>query len=369
MKIGILTMHYRRNYGGILQSYAMMKVLQGLGHDVEVINFKYESNPKRTIATRFTSLFNRFMKFNRKNKISSIKVRPLPLEHLKAFEEFKARYMHYSLEVGNETIGSVAPLYDAIIVGSDQVWNNLFDKKLYFFFDWVPEFKGRRIAYAPCSIYQEVPQYNKTRLNELLNKFDAISVRDETTANMVKSAIGEKPKIVLDPTCLYDFSEFAKDPIIDEDYIFAYILGSEISCGHHEVLKQIKQKYGDMKVVAAIIPNVSLEVEKFADDIRYNASPSDWVNFIAHSKFVYTDSFHGCMFAMKYHKPFLAYYKDSRRVSRLKDIKDTYAIDNIIPSGNEIVLHNIDYSKVDAILKQKKILSLEYLHSSLGVEN
>jgi hypothetical protein len=71
MKIGILTMHYRRNYGGILQSYAMMKVLQGLGHDVEVINFKYESKPKRTIANRLPSLFNRFMKLIGKNKTSN----------------------------------------------------------------------------------------------------------------------------------------------------------------------------------------------------------------------------------------------------------------------------------------------------------
>lgn len=359
-------MHYRRNYGGILQSYAMMKVLQGLGLDVEVIDFRYDSKRKRGLKEKMVNFLKRYIKKQPQNS-SSISVRQLPKEHLEAFNSFKSENMYYSETVDNDTINSIVSKYDAIVVGSDQVWNNMSDSNLYYFFGWKPEYEGRRIAYAPCSIYPTAPEYNKERLKNLLNKFDAIGVRDETTAAMVQSVTGVKPQIVLDPTCLYDFDEFVSNPIIEGDYIFSYILGSEIACGHHGVIKRIKEKYGDMKVVAAIIPNVSLEVEKFADEIRYNASPSDWVNLVAHSKFVYTDSFHGCMFAMKFHKPFQAYYKDSRRVSRLLDIKETYAIDNIIPSGNEIILNDIDYKKVDAILDQKKASSLEYLNQGLGI--
>lgn len=365
MKIGILTMYYRRNYGGILQSYALMKVLQELGHDVEVIDFRYESRQKKNIITQITSKLKRLLKFKlRKN--STISVRQLPQEHIEAFNKFKNKYMKYSNEVTNDTLGTIASKYEAIMVGSDQVWNNVSDTNLFYFFGWTPDFKGLRIAYAPCSIYSVVPQNNKQRLSTLINKFNAIGVRDETTASMVQCVVGERPQIVLDPSCLYDYAEFVQDSLIKGDYIFAYILGSEIACGHHEVIRSIKEKYGDMKVVAAIIPNVSLEVEKFADDIRYNASPSDWVNFIAHAKFVYTDSFHGCMFAMKYHKQFLAYYKDSRRVSRLKDIKATYSIDNILPSGSDIILHDIDYYNVDILLAKKKEESMAFICKSLA---
>lgn len=359
-------MYYRRNYGGILQSYAMMKVLQGLGHNVEVIDFRYDSHQKQHIVERIISKIRSLLKANSTKK-SSISVRQLPKEHIEAFNQFKAEYMTYSDVAINDTVGLIASRYEAIVVGSDQVWNNVFDANLFYFFGWVPEYKGLRIAYAPCSIYPSVPKYNRLRLRNLFNKFDAIAVRDDTTATMVVSVTGERPQIVLDPSCLYDYSEFVQDALIKDDYIFTYILGSEIACGHSEVIKRIKERHGDMKVVAAIIPDVSLEVEKFADDIRYNASPSDWVNLVANSKFVYTDSFHGCMFAMKFHKPFLAYYKDSRRVSRLLDIKETYAIDSIIPSGGEIVLSDIDYKKVDAILEQNKTSSLEYLRHSLGI--
>ena len=364
MKIGILTMYYRRNYGGILQSYAMMKVLQGLGHQVEVIDFRYDSHQNQRIFDRIISKIKSLLKDTVK-KQTSISVRQLPLEHIEAFNRFKVEYMDYSDVATNDTIASIASRYEAVVVGSDQVWNNVYDANLFYFFGWTPEYKGMRIAYAPCSIYPTVPRYNKQRLGALINQFKAVAVRDETTADMVQSVVGVRPQIVLDPSCLYDYTEFVQGALIEGDYIFTYVLGSEIACGHHEVIRCIKEKYGKMKVVAAIIPNVSLEVEKFADDIRYNASPSDWVNLIAHSKFVYTDSFHGCMFAMKFHKPFLAYYKDSRRVSRLKDIKATYGIDNIIPSGVDIVLHDIDYVKIDAILDQKKVSSEEYIRNSL----
>ena len=366
MKIGILTMYYRRNYGGILQSYAMMKVLQGLGHQVEVIDFRYESHQTQNLLTRIISKLKRILKAEAKKK-TTVLVRQLPQEHIEAFNKFKAQYMTYSDVATNDTIGLIAPRYDAVVVGSDQVWNNVSDATLFYFIGWTPEYDGLRIAYAPCSIYPDVPQYNRQRLGALLNKFNAVAVRDETTADMVQSVTGIRPQVVLDPSCLYDYSEFVQDALIEGDYIFAYILGSEIACGHHEVIRRIKEKYGNMKVVAAIIPNVSLEVEKFADDIRYNASPSEWVNFVAHSKFVYTDSFHGCMFAMKYHKQYLAYYKDSRRVSRLMDIKVTYDIDNIIPSGSDIILHEIDYEKVDRLFSEKRKESMLFIRQSLEI--
>ena len=37
MKIGMLTLPFNNNYGGYLQAYALMTVLKGMGHDVELI--------------------------------------------------------------------------------------------------------------------------------------------------------------------------------------------------------------------------------------------------------------------------------------------------------------------------------------------
>ena len=59
MKIALLNLPFDNNYGGNLQRYALIKVLQGMGHEVEHINlqchyslplYKYPySIPKRMI--------------------------------------------------------------------------------------------------------------------------------------------------------------------------------------------------------------------------------------------------------------------------------------------------------------------------------
>lgn len=368
MKIGILTMQYRKNYGGILQAYALMKVISSMGHEVEHIDFRY--NPKENIhwVNRFRNLVVSIPKaFGLRRPQKKFKAnRELPQEHINAFARFKKDNIRYSRVVYNDSINDIVNDYDCIVVGSDQVWNNVEGSHLHFFFDFQPEFRGKKVAYAPCAVFSNTPWYNRRKLSRLLHSFDYIGVRDNTTAALVRNVSGLNPQVVLDPTCLYDFNEFANSsPIIEGDYIFAYILGSELKGGHKSIISKICEKYGNMKVIAAIIPDICTEVEKFADKVMYNAMPSEWINLIAHSRFVYTDSFHGCMFAMKFHKPFFAYYRDSNRASRLVDIKHTYHLSNIFQSGGDYQIIDVDYQKVDEILNEQKNKSLEFLKSSL----
>lgn len=365
MKIGILTQFYRRNYGGILQSYAMYYVLLSMGHDVEIIDFRYNSKTNKSFASYLEIIRCKLNpKKNRINK-GSILTRELPQEHLEAFDNFKKKYLKYSPMLNNDTIGESISKYDAIVVGSDQVWNNLTDKNLFYFFDFGKPYNGKKISYAPCSTVEKIPFGVKRKLGKLLHQMDSISVRDLTTQKMVETVSGITPPIVVDPTVLYDYTEFQSPAIVKEDYVFAYILGSEIENGHSVVLNAIFKQYGKMKVVAAIIPDTSLEVEKFADEIRYNASPDEWVNLVANARFVYTDSFHGCVFSMKFHKQFLAYYKDVARASRLINLKKTYSIANIKGPDDGIELTTINYEMVDAIVQNQKSDSKQFLFDSL----
>lgn len=369
MKIGIITMYYRRNYGGILQSYALFQILKQIGHDVSIINYK-SSNAIGTYHPIFILQYIlkkiRGCLFLRKHT-STIRTKSLSEELLQKFTDFKSDYLRYSEDVTQHNLTDIVNKYDAIVFGSDQIWNSMNKRNLVFFGDFGTEIGCQKIAYAPCSIYSKPPCYNKAKLKGLLNGFKALSVRDSTTAELVKNIVGIIPQIVADPTVLYDFKEFIIPAICQEKYIFAYILGSEINGGHQAALDKIFKKIGIMKVIAIVISDVSLEAEKFADEVLYTASPIDWVNLIANSQYVYTDSFHGTMFAMKFHKPFLTYYKDASRASRLLDIKKTYNIQNIVSSVEEFDVSNlVDYNVVDTQLDRIKRKSLNYLSEVLG---
>lgn len=362
-------MQYRKNYGGILQAYALMKVIESMGYDVEHINFKYSPTDNVHPLVSMRNSTTKILKAIGLRKVGKVVKtrRELPKEHVEAITHFKQDYLRYSREVGNDNIHEIVNDYDCIVVGSDQVWNNVEGKELFFFCDFKKRFNGKKIAYAPCAVFSNVPWYNKNKLNRLLHGFDAIGVRDNTTASLVSNVSGLASTIVLDPTCLYDFREFAEaKPLVDGDYIFAYILGSELKGGHKNIVRKVCEKYGDMKVVAAIIPDICTDVEQFADQVMYNAMPSDWVNLIANSKFVYTDSFHGCMFAMKFHKQFFAYYRDASRASRLVDIKALYNLTNIFQSGDDYYINDVDYTGVDEVLNVNKTQSLEFLKNNIS---
>lgn len=378
MKIGILTFHYGNNYGGILQCYALQNVLSGMGHYVEIIN--YEPSPislVRKIGNKVKTLYTLedivknikefYAATKDKSVVISENVNDSKQNILAKFDAFRTAYIHLSQEVNEKTIGSFVHKYDAIIVGSDQVWSSLFDKQSVYFLEFEPAFRGKRISYAACSAYNVVSKTRAVYLEKYLSKFDSISVRDEHTAALVKSITAKEPAIVADPTLLYDFKEFVNKKE-SEPYILTYIIGPEIQGGHQEAIQKIKIKYGDLKVVSIVIPGHAKTIEKLSDKVYYDASPIQWINLITNASFVYTDSFHGIIFSMKFQKNFLAYYSSIIRASRLLDMKKRFNLDTyIVSSTDEIALINsINYNYIELYLESFSDESLKYLREKIG---
>lgn len=370
--IGIITHRGNYNYGGLLQALALQRWLSSLGFYVEIINL----NRMPLGGTRLGSILRAIL-----DPINTIELwsskrhnrgKYPPLNFLNIFTDFqKDANMRYSVEVTKENIGEVANEYDAIIIGSDQVWVYKYARPLIFFAHWNPQYDGRIISYAACTPRMHVPWYNKQIIINQLLKFYKISVRDTYTMKWVESLTSNKPLVVADPTLLYDFNEFNKPNEINQPYIFTYCLGSEIKGGHSTVIKEIRKQYGDIKIIGIAIPNKSSEVEKFADEVIYNASPQDWLNLLRHATFVYTDSFHGCIFSLKYNKQFIAYYAQQSRASRLIDIKERYRLENAIVSSvaelqeKHCLQLGIDYKVTNSLLDEHVNLSKQFLMNSL----
>ena len=371
--IGIITHRGNYNYGGLLQALALQRWLISQGFSVEIINLdKMQLSGTKTgrvVRALFTPL--KTIGKLRKSKIGQSRGVP-PSDFLRQFAEFKiSANMKYSEAVQEDNIGDIANKFDAIIVGSDQVWCYKYARPLIFFAHWAPAYTGRLLSYAACSPDLDIPWYNRSRIAKQLRRFDDLSVRDTYTMKWVKSVCGRQSLIVADPTMLYDFDEFIRPDEIKEPYIFAYCLGSEIAGGHDAVIKEIRKQYGDIKIIGVAIPNKSKEVEKFADEVIYDASPEVWLNLLSHAAFVYTDSFHGCMFSMKYNKQFIAYYAQESRASRLIDLRDRYKLENaIISSASELherkcLQNRIDYDMTNVLISEHVEASKQFLKESL----
>lgn len=368
MKIGILTLKYKNNFGGILQAIALQNVLQSKGNNVEIIN--YQSTKKESLLHNF--LFRVTNLLMSKNIIAVLKDK-MKENHKytgrdsEAFimknQEFMDKHLHRSNPVNELSISDYCQKFDCIIVGSDQVWSVTNSSCLTYFFDW--SFDGKKIAYAACSVNSSPAVLNRNKVRRLLRQFDAISVRDETTANFVHRLTKCKPFIASDPTLLYDFSSFILPTKPKKDYILMYVLGDEISGGNSQALEKIKSHYEEtLDVISILIPSVSLAGKKGADIIIDDCTPDQWINLIYHAKFVYTDSFHGCIFSLKFNKPFIGYYQYAKRSTRLLDIQKRYGLSNIVSD-----ISHIDDALKYASEKNDKAIQVHVQNSMSYIES
>lgn len=382
MKIAILTMTYRCNYGGILQCVALQDTLRSMGHEVEVIRFL---TAERTGVRRKMKYFVQDFSFKEAfgwlhdkwiDYIEKVlgKQQPVSEELIERCGNFISENIAYTETCNENTIGTLfaSHKYDALVIGSDKIWGGLGRKQLVYFADWSPAFDGKIVSYAACSSRLKVPKFNRKKIAYLLSRFTAVSVRDKHTYELVKDYTDKKVEIVADPTLLYDFKRFVSDKPFNEPYIFVYILGREIKGGHLSVLNYIREKYGTIPIKAVVLSDESTDIVPYVDEVITTASPDEWLNLLVHATFVYTDSFHGLIFSLKYHKQFLGYYGEVSRSSRLIGLRDFFGLEKrIVNTFNEAIQKksleiDIDYEEIQKKIDSFRESSLDFLENALA---
>ena len=212
------------------------------------------------------------------------------------------------------------------------------EQKTYIFFNF--KTTAKKISYAVDSISEIPYKENFDILSKCLNDFYAIMVRNTHTKTFVKNVINTESKIVVDPSLLYNYDNLILNRS-NEKYIFTYF-GRRNQWRSQKVISKIKKRYGNLPLYLFQISNMDFRLTKFADKVFYSVDPSRWVTLIANASFVYTDSFHGCLFALKYKKPIIAYYKNKFRASRFLALQQRYALNGVIyKNANDINL-NLD---------------------------
>ncbi len=378
-KVGILTFHYTNNYGGVLQAIALQKIIENLGHDAEIINF---------IPAGYSPEEALFFKRVLKRDIRKLLKGSLDLSIFKAdnwnlaekrkhicvisekTEEFRRENTRVSKRVNSNELDSILCQYDVLISGSDQIWNPSQRKKREYFLDFGEKYKGLKISYAADSTTADVSEEDYERCKKALDDFDYITVRNNHTKEFVKNLTGKDVPVVADPTLLFDFK--AKKPEGCGEYILAYVIGSEIRGGHKKAIEKIQKTYGNMPVLLIKDYAVNSAPTDFADEVLSDVGPQEWLDLMKGASFVYTDSFHGTIFAIKSKKPFIAYYTETLRATRFLDMGQRYGIEKfIVGSVENIDVKNSlklipDYDLISSLLDEHKLESIQLLKNVLG---
>lgn len=363
-KVGIITFHSAHNYGSSLQSYALQKTISNLGYDCEIINFRTEAQ-----KDQYTPLTKRKgLKYIVKNAYFLLNYSWRKAKYDK-FEDFiknmlvKSPKEYSTLEqLYNENFP-----YTHFISGSDQIWNTApNDANMAYFLPFVKN--AKRIAYTP-SFGQLGNIKRQEEIKKYLNDYDFISVRDEFGRDLVKQLTGRKAEILVDPTMLFTKERWTKlidnKPLINGEYIFFYTLFAS-----KEMIKVVKN-ISNILGMPVVISNISNQYEIFSGFTKYTKSgPLEFINLVNNAKFVCTSSFHGTVFSILLHKPFIAIDGDSdKRISTLLNIcelnKCAIKSAEVISKGNVDELLNTDFSTADANIEIQRQKALAFLIESL----
>jgi hypothetical protein len=361
--VGILSLTSGYNFGGTLQTWALVRALARLGHEPVVIDY-HPSRSKRSPWWRGWGI-GKGISFD-KIRHRAWELSKMP-RHILKYQAFKYQHLSYTRPCYTpaqfqETIQT----FDAVVVGSDQVWNLHYHQDPVFYLAGMDSFKGLRVSYAACcgNPAQGFPEW----VSPGLQAFHAVSVRNRFTADWVKRCTAGQvdPLVVADPTLLTD--EFPEARVeLPAKYIAAYHIGDGNPENHLCHIASLRRIHGNLPVVCLMPTAIALRKHSWHDQVLWNLDPFEWISVIKHSTAVYTDSYHAILFALRNQVPLLATYTETVRAPRLVELREELGLDGSIIQSNASpdIVSTPEWESIAARFASSRGLSLHFLESAL----
>lgn len=354
-KVGILTFQNTLNYGATLQCYALYHTLQTLGFEPVVIDYRcksitaFEMPPKITNCRTLKSVITWPYKYFVRSRKQTL------------FRNSDDKYITLLPVSNNLNIIEQCSELDAIIVGSDQVWNPyLTDNDMQYFLPG-NAVHTKKLSYAASFGKATFPSDCKQVASRYLSKFDRISVREKQGLDIVSEMTGKTAVQVVDPTLLLSTDEwrsFATDVMPQKRYILAYAVNMQ-----DEVVSKAKALSSQIGLPIVFIHSYSTKPVRGVHNILY-CSPQDFVGYFKNAECVVTSSFHGVCFSVLMRRnlvPVLDIRKDNTN-SRITNLLEMCGLSDRINSTN---IGNIDYDSVEKALEPQRKASVDFIKHSL----
>lgn len=387
MRIGIASCYYNRNYGSMLQAYATQKIIEKLGYEaitiqcLSPINYMTQSKAKYYFhkLCNVDILRSKIRQYKgRKNAAGNREYLSNKAIRNGKFDGFYKEYIHLSkLNKTREDLTKLSATLDAVVVGSDMLWHPVNIEHDYYTLTFVPD-TVKRIAYATSFGTTIIPKYQRKQARDFLERFNAISVREQSGLKVIKElGVTKKAQVVLDPTLLFTADEWMdiqkEVPVIDEKYIFCYFLG--VNQEHRKMANELKDKTEYKIVTLPHLDEYVSDDETFGDYQLFDIGPSEFVNLIRNAEYVLTDSFHGTCFSILNHKKFLTFNRFQAKNSQSTNTRIDSLLGNLHMEERRVTSSNcdikkkaekeIDYEKADEILRNMRKESYEYLKTAI----
>lgn len=380
-KIGTLTLFdENNNYGGTLQAFALCNAINLMGYNCEVIKYHNGKNPIYPDSKSKMVQYSNLEVLNKvKNKLLyklNFLIANTLAERNQLFENFRNIYIPHSTLYTDDTIKNTLDKYDVFISGSDQVWNP--NAVQYGFLQSFVDQNKIKCSYAASISRDKLSEHEKEILIPYIEKFDCISVRENTAKKILKECGIENVEVNIDPTFLVDkkiWKTIIGEPIQKKKYIICYFFSD--SYKYRKKLQKFCEKNNYELLFIPYAQQVYNVKDSFGMGKKINkVGPIEFLNLIYNAEFVFTDSFHGVAFSIIFNRNFYVFTRDNNenktsKNSRIYDILNKFGLQKQLVSDNfnidEIDKNLINYKEVNTLLEKEKEKAYEYLKKCFAV--
>lgn len=374
-KVAIVNRTNLKNYGSVLQVYALCETVKSLGYESEVV--WEQGSVSKNYDFRFQKMFMTAIKMAAHpsliagvvNTMKEVKAKPVAEGKAEKFDVFVSKHITKKL-YSSRMLSQIAKgnEYFKFICGSDQVWCSTtmyVDPLMYLRF--AP--KHKRIAYAPSIGRNYIPNYNRFQMKKYISEIPYISIREDDGQRLVKELTGRNIPVVLDPTLLLEENQWEQLAYSEirtkEKYALLYFLDETTEINQKEIAEFLEQQH----LYAYSIGQEMQVIAKSGNIQCLDCGPNDFLGLIQNAEIVITDSYHGMLFSMIFHKKFWSVeraYQQYDQSSRQRTILSRLGLEKrYIKNCKDISLELIDYVSIRKRLKQLREESIDYLKAAI----
>ena len=383
-KVALAVNYDYHDYGGMLQAFATQKALNKMGVESEVINFdmlKGDINKRKW--KYFLGNITDLSIVKEKGKIIEKRLKTKLNGNLKekmskrdaAFDRFcQSSFKVSRVYESWEDLSRACRDYDAVMVGSDQLWLPSNVAGDYYTLNFVPD-DVKKIAYATSFGIGSLPVKMKSQYTAYLSRIKYLSARERTGQEIIKQCTGRDVPLVCDPTLLLESSDWEKvaseERIPKEKYVFCYFMGDNPE--QREFVKRLAKKEGLIIVALLHLDQYISADENYVDYAPYDVSPADFVGLVKNAEYVCTDSFHGTVFSIIFSRNFFTFRRFNKKASlstntRLESLLGKLELKDRMYDGSEEINNRIridDYKIIQQRVEEFRSKSKEYIVNSI----
>jgi len=317
---GVITLTFHKNYGGILQNYALQQIINSFGYGCISINAQVNYASSLSFIKKFINQYN-----------------------LGTYKH-KVKVPYYKMPKN---------ICDGIVVGSDQVWQKKWNDIYNVFLSFAKLWKINKITYG-ASIGVDFWDFTKDEtifIKKSINSFNAISTRELDLKKAVNNVLNTECSNVLDPTLLLTSNDYSLlcEKINKKQGFFYYILDKNDE--KQNIINKSKKIFN-------------------LNEIQISDSVEEWIAAFRDAEFIITDSYHGCLFSLIFNKPFVCIVNKVRGISRFNTIKELFNIQNRLIDSTSSFDFSLLQTKPNCLAKIKSLSyeSKKWLYNNLKCE-